>query len=106
LELYQTGRWIPREYLLLLLSHHERDELRRELEEIEKAKVDDPPVREAFSGLSLKAYPGELKHFLVNLMTGQVFETNEDAVVLINMIDSQIPLSQMVETFPGLTAVA
>lgn len=102
--IYQTGKWIPREYLLLLLSYHGREKLREGLVNCEVAPAIDPSISRALTGMSLST-SSVARHYIVNRLTKQVFETNEDALTLLNMIAPEIPLSEVVRTFPSLRCV-
>src|SRR6185312_14582894 len=86
--LYQTGRWIPREYLLLLLSHHTRDELRAQLADAENMAAPSS-LGDAFDWISSNAAETRAqRHFVVNKARRQVCETNEDAVALLGILES------------------
>lgn len=102
--LYQLGRWIPREYLLLLLSYHGRQELLRQLKLCEEETPSETSIAETLTSMSLATYSGQ-KHFVVNRVSKHVFETNEDALILIDMIAPEVSVSDVVKTFPSLQAL-
>ncbi len=98
--LYQTGRWIPREYLLLLLSHHPRDALRAELAQVESAPTPES-LGDAFDWISSNGAPTRAqRHFVVNKARRQVFETNEDAVALLAILESDTEVRDLVRNYP------
>lgn len=99
-QVYQSGRWIPREYLLILLSHHHRDMLRAALNTLENPP---PPktLRDAFAFVSSDG-PEDKRHFVVNKVSRQVFETNEDAVALLSVLDHDTSVAELVDNYPVL----
>lgn len=100
--LYQTGRWIPREYLLILLSHHRREDLKQALLELESPSM-PATLGEAFVWLSTRRdVPDRQRHFVVNKASQQVFETNEDTVALLSILDEQTRVSDLMRTYPVL----
>ena len=98
LGLYQTGRWIPREYLLVLLSHHQRDALRARLADVEKSETPER-LGDAFDWVSTNAAKPQ-RHFVVNKLRRQVFETNEDAVALLALLEDDTPVRDLVRNYP------
>jgi hypothetical protein len=98
--LYQTGRWIPREFLLILLSHYERDVLKASLREVENVEVPDR-VRDAIDWISTAgAESRPQRHFVVNKKRRQVFETNEDAVALLDILEPDVSTAELCRVFP------
>jgi radical SAM family protein len=100
--LYQTGRWIPREFLLILLSHHRRDDLKQALIALE---TPEPltTLGETLAWLSAgSSQPDCQRHFVVNKTSRQVFETNEDTVALLSILDERTSVSELVRTYPVL----
>jgi radical SAM superfamily enzyme YgiQ (UPF0313 family) len=99
--LYQTGRWIPREYLLVLLSHHSRAHLKAELRRVERPQAPElvSDALEWFSSDPVGERPQ--RHYIVNKLRHQVFETNADAVALLALSDSEMAVSELVRNFPA-----
>lgn len=98
--LYQSGRWIPREYLLILLGEHGRDALRARLAEVERPIIPER-LGDAFDFVSNNA-PGAAaqRHFVVNKSRRQVFETNEDAVALLALLDADTSVRELLDAWP------
>jgi len=98
--LYQTGRWIPREYLLLLLSRHARDDLRARLADVERAPTPSS-LGDAFDWISSNAAATRpQRHFVVNKARRQVFETNEDAIALLAILEGDTAVGDLVRNYP------
>lgn len=97
---YQTGLWIQREHLLLLLSRYGRDELRRQLPIVESTRR-VYSATEMLRGYSIDTPKGK-KHFVVNRPYSRVCITNEDAVRIVNWLGAQATVEQLVSYFPGL----
>jgi anaerobic magnesium-protoporphyrin IX monomethyl ester cyclase len=100
---YSYGRWIPREFLLLLLSYFERDRLKEEMGRCESVKKGSALANESLRGLSLPTRGESAKHFIVNRTSGQVFETNKDAVTLLSMVGSGVSVDELTAAFPSLS---
>jgi hypothetical protein len=99
--LYQTGLWIQREHLLLLLSRYGRDGLKRQLVEVE-TRPRKYSAAEMLAGFSLNTPEGP-KHFVVNRRMSRVCITNEDAVRIVNWLAPMATVEDLVRAFPGLT---
>jgi hypothetical protein len=101
---YQQGLWIQREHLLLLLSRHGRDELRRRLAEVEQVQ------RPSLANGLLRGYeldtPHGRRYFVVNRQLARVCSTNEDAVRLVNWLEPCATIEDLLRAYPELlTAV-
>ncbi|HZC80786.1 MAG TPA: radical SAM protein, partial [Nitrospiraceae bacterium] len=104
LGVYVRGRWIPREYLLLLLSLHGRSTLQRSLAEVERA-VCPERVRDALGWIVSTDRSNRRRFFVVNKSSHQVFETNEDAVTVLSLLPSEAQVRAVVNMYPTMQAV-
>jgi len=78
---FKYGRWIPREYLLLLLSEHGRNSLLEKLAEVERSTdARRQPLGEVLVPIVLTASDGSQRHFLVNRLSRHIFETNAETL--------------------------
>lgn len=100
---YGTGQWIEREHLLLLLSRHGRDELKRRLVELESTPR-TYSAAELLRGFTIDTAQGR-KYFVVNRKLARVCTTNEDAVGLVNWLGPQATIEDLVRLYPALAAV-
>jgi hypothetical protein len=100
--LYQHGQWIEREHLLLLLSRHGRDELKRRLADLEGRTI-SRTAKAILSAYEIDTPDGR-KYFVVNRELGQVCITNEDAVKVIRWLDPKATVADLVGIFPALAA--
>jgi anaerobic magnesium-protoporphyrin IX monomethyl ester cyclase len=104
LGVYQFGRWIPREHLLVLLSHYDRDRLRKALAVVEQIQR-NANLGDTFSWLSLQDELGQTRGFVVNRATRHVYETNVDAVTVLALLDGETTVAELCEGFPSLEAM-
>ncbi|WP_233613589.1 MULTISPECIES: B12-binding domain-containing radical SAM protein [Corallococcus] len=102
-KLYQTGLWIQREHLLLLLSRYGRDELRRQLTRVESTPRLGTPS-EVLRGYTLNT-PNGPKHFVVNRQFSRVCITNEDAVRIVNWLGPEATGDELLRYFPAFAAL-
>lgn len=101
---YGTGYWIPREHLLVLLSHNGRDRLLETLRYLKQQRPMASSVEEALSWFtwSLPKDQGSTRYYVVNRVSHQIFETNSDTVKLLGMLDGKTHLNLLLATFPEM----
>jgi hypothetical protein len=108
-KLYRYGTWIPREYLLLLLSYHERDNLKDKLARCEVEAVDRAvPLGEALIPFIAELNGEDLpRHFLVNRITRRIFETDEATFNELRKLDpsTQVAIEQSIAEVADRIAV-
>ena len=97
---YQYSGWIPREHLLVMLSHHHRDSLRRELEILDSDLHAGAHWAENVNWFSMNEPGGAQRHFVVNAQAGKILETNRDAVLLLEFLPQDTPAAAIVAQFP------
>jgi len=82
------------------LSHHTRDELRAQLADAENMAAPSS-LGDAFDWISSNAAETRAqRHFVVNKARRQVFETNEDAVALLGILESDTEVRELVRNYP------
>jgi anaerobic magnesium-protoporphyrin IX monomethyl ester cyclase len=100
---FKYSGWIPREHLLVLLSKHERDGLRKKLELL------DSELRSGAHWSDISWFTLEIsdrpRFFIVNCQAGKVLETNQDAVLVLELAPKDVPLQTIAKTFPALAPV-
>jgi|GEM_PF-314465 anaerobic magnesium-protoporphyrin IX monomethyl ester cyclase len=101
--LYNVGGWIPREFLLLLLSRHERDRLRSMASSAE-LQLRLSSAQDALYTLQVETPAGK-KFYVVNRNAGSVSETNCDAVQLLGMLTKTATVGTLVSTVPSFAKV-
>jgi hypothetical protein len=69
----------------------------------ESVKKGSALANESLRGLSLPTRGESAKHFIVNRTSGQVFETNKDAVTLLSMVGSGVSVDELTAAFPSLS---
>ncbi len=85
---FKYGRWIPREYLLLLLSEHGRKSLLDKLAEVERsASARRQPLGEVLVPIVVTVPDGSKRHFLVNRLSRHIFETSAEALQEVRLMD-------------------
>ena len=102
---FQGGRWIPRELLLVLLGRFGRDKLQKLLAALDRQEKQKHLTLASLNLLTLPSRSGKHRHYVVNSATGQVFETNEDALILFSMLESSTPMGVISSAFPALKAL-
>jgi hypothetical protein len=95
---YKTGHWIAREHLLLLLSRYGRDELRRQLLDVESAER-TYPVAEILRSFTVDTPEGP-RYFVVNRHLGRVCSTNQDTLRLVEWLSPKASVTDLVELYP------
>lgn len=99
---YQGGRWIPRELLLVLLGRYARDDLRKQLDDLEIRREKNSRTLSCMTWVTLPGEQGKQRFFAINTGTGQVFETNEDTLSLFTALEQNTPMSNVAAAFPAL----
>ena len=102
---YQYSGWIPREHLLVMLSHHDRDVLRSKLEKLDTEVHLGKRWKNYLQWFSMDVGEGNQRHFIVNAHAGTVLETNRDAVLLMEFLPPDVPTNILADHFPALTPV-
>jgi anaerobic magnesium-protoporphyrin IX monomethyl ester cyclase len=103
---YQDGRWIPREHLLLLVDAFGRRRLKEKLSELESEGRIAQKVGTDLKWFSFTGEDSRPMGFIVNLGRGKVYETNDDALLLLDMVSPDTSLSSLVKRFPTLKEIA
>jgi anaerobic magnesium-protoporphyrin IX monomethyl ester cyclase len=99
---FQYGGWIPREQLLVLLSRHHRDPLRRTLNDLESRT--QLKSRRELTWFSITEGV-RTRYFIVNSENGRILETNKDAILLIEFFPPAARDETLLEWFPPLSSV-
>jgi anaerobic magnesium-protoporphyrin IX monomethyl ester cyclase len=102
---YQYSGWIPREHLLVMLSHHDRDVLRSKLEKLDTEVHLGKRWKNYLQWFSMDVGEGTQRHFIVNAHAGTILETNRDAVLLMEFLPPDVPTNVLADHFPALTPV-
>ncbi len=105
---FQDEGWIPREYLLLLLSYYDRDELRKKTATIAHQEEEDLTsfhVGDALTTFQING-AGVARHFILNRKRHLVCETNEDALTVVRSVAPDMRISDLVTAYPELVAIA
>jgi len=103
---YQVGRWIPREHLLLLVHKYGRTALREKLSSLE-SKSDLPvSIGDGLKWFSFQTVAGKSLNFVISLSKRKVYETNSDAIALLEMLTPETSLQSLVTHFPSLEEIA
>jgi len=97
---YRYGGWIPREHLLVLLSHYSRDTLKHELEVLDSRVHDGVNWSDDLSWFTLEQKNKEPRYFVVNSDAGKILETNKDAILVLEFIPKNIQASALISHFP------
>lgn len=99
---YRYSGWIPREHLLVLLGRFDRDKLRTRLASLDHEIHLGTHWSRNVSWFSMqgKASAEEQRYFIVNAQSGKVLETNRDAVLVLEFMPKDLPLSTVVGHFP------
>jgi anaerobic magnesium-protoporphyrin IX monomethyl ester cyclase len=101
---YQYSGWIPREHLLVMLSHHDRDSLRRRLEVLDNDIHAGARWSENVNWFWMTEANRE-RYFVVNAQAGKILETNKDAVVLLTFLPQEMPAAEVAARFPVFAPV-
>jgi anaerobic magnesium-protoporphyrin IX monomethyl ester cyclase len=102
---YRYSGWIPREHLLVLLSHHDRDILRQKLEMLDSEIRSGVRWSSNISWFALERQQHDPRYFVVNAQAGSVLETNQDAVLVLEFLPKDISRDAIVSNFPALEPV-
>ena len=102
---FAYGGWIPREHLLVLLSHYDRDVLRSQLEELDHGLSIQSRWTENLNWFTLHDSNAVPRHYVVNTHAGKILETNRDAVILLEFLPKDTPTETVVKHFPVLEEV-
>src|SRR5262249_30849108 len=103
---YQCGRWIPREHLLLLIDTYGRDTLKQNLAELESERGIESSVGADLKWFAFTGDDNRRMRYIVSLGKGKVYETNEDALVLLDMLSSDTSIHSLAERFPMFKEIA
>ncbi|MCL6707305.1 radical SAM protein [Pseudomonas sp. R2.Fl] len=98
---YRYSGWIPREHLLVLLSHFPRDALRESLATLDGELQSGTHWSRNLSWFSMSGTAGaDQRYFVVNAQSGKVLETNRDALLILEFMPKETPVSAIVSHFP------
>ncbi len=100
---FRDEQWIPREHLLVLLSHHDRDTLKASLRRVGEERS-HWTVGDTLRPFKFKTVSGP-RHYVVNWRRARVCETNPDTVVLISALKPDVELSSVQRVFGQLREV-
>jgi anaerobic magnesium-protoporphyrin IX monomethyl ester cyclase len=103
---YQTGRWIPREHLLLLVKAFGRDGLKQRLRGLDGTESARSSVGDELKWFSFQTDTDKRMNFIVGLTKGKVYETNDDAITLLDRLTPETPVESLVRRFPNLKEIA
>lgn len=98
---YRYSGWIPREHLLVLLSHFDRDVLRQRLASLDEQIQSGTPWSRNVSWFSMGGQEGrDPRYFVVNAQSGKILETNRDALLILEFMPKDLPVQTLVGHFP------
>lgn len=103
---YQYGGWIPREHLLVLLSHHKRDVLAQKLAVLDTQLQAGDRWSQNVSWFAMEnGSEHATRYYVVNSKAGTILETNRDAVLLLEFMPKDVPVEAIILNFPVLHPV-
>lgn len=98
---YRYSGWIPREHLLVLLSHFDRDVLRQRLASLDEQIQSGTLWSRNVSWFSMGGQEGrDPRYFVVNAQSGKILETNRDALLILEFMPKDLPVQTLVGHFP------